>query len=472
MLRFPYAVGFSIPETNHEFGAPLPRADNGAIVLIRVIPLYTLHGWLLYKSDSPSLLMGSLEPSASSSLLFDDIMVVFVDYDHDAFPRAHEGTYQAYLQPDKPALSKLKAVDSDLPTHHENDHSMHDHAKNDGSHKIVNRNGFSAALNCYPIVKEIARQVDLNTLYALSRTCRQFHANLAPYRHQLVKQTLRCENEYVETWSDLLDGRAAIPDSVRSVLRLRSVGDAPGSYAGIAPSKPLQEISSKIAFVAYVLPAVQHPWPPILPGAGLVQLRLKPRFRQTFPVSRHQLLSIHHTLRSSDTTYRRGWTWRTRYSTYLGGLGTGIGEGCQGVKCGREEDCLAAQEIELEVECEADEWSPSRSSHNHHHDDARIDGHLSFQDELLGDQSLERTNSRDEEKPGYFRQEIIGIGGRVKQKAKKRVTVGACVVEYEDERDTGQYLTREEQGLNRSWCGWCCRVIPSKDDLAYPLSIH
>jgi hypothetical protein len=77
-------------------------------------------------------------------------MVVFVDYDHDAFPRAHEGTYQAYLQPDKPALSKLKAADSDLPTHHENDHSMHDHAKNDGSHKIVNRNGFSAALNCYP----------------------------------------------------------------------------------------------------------------------------------------------------------------------------------------------------------------------------------------------------------------------------------------------------------------------------------
>ncbi|EAW24792.1 uncharacterized protein NFIA_102770 [Aspergillus fischeri NRRL 181] len=336
-------------------------------------------------------------------------MVVFVDYDHDAFPGAHDGTY---LQPDKPALSKLKAIGSDPPTHPENDHSMHDHAKNDGSHEILNRNGFSAALSCYPIVKEIARQVDLNTLYALSRTCRQFHANLAPYRHQLVKQTLRCENEYVETLSDLLDGRAAIPDSVRSVLRLVSQGT--------------------------------------LTAGRLVRGK---------------------TLRSSDTTYRRVWTWRTRYSTYLGGLGTGIGEGCQGVKCGREEDCLAAQEIELEVECEADEWSLSGSSHNHQ-DDARIHGHLSPQDELLRDQSLERTNSRDEEKPGYFRQEIIGIGGRVKQKAKKRVTVGACVVEYEDERDTGQYLIREEQGLNRSWCGWCCRVIPSKDDLAYPLSIH
>jgi hypothetical protein len=178
------------------------------------------------------------------------------------------------------------------------------------------------------------------------------------------------------------------------------------------------------------------------------------------------------TLRSSDTTYRRVWSWRTRYSTYLGGLGTGIGEGCQGVKCGREEDCLVAQEIELEVECEADESSPSGSLHNHSHGNARGHGHLSPQDELLRDQSLDRHNSRDEEKPGYFRQEIIGIGGRVKQKAKKRVTVGACVVEYEDERDTGQYLTREEQGLNRSWCGWCCRVIPSKDDLAHPLSIR
>ncbi|KAK9579563.1 hypothetical protein V6Z96_005483 [Aspergillus fumigatus] len=438
-------------------------------------------------------------------------MVVFVDYDHDAFPRAHEGTYQAYLQPDKPALSKLKAVDSDLPTHHENDHSMHDHAKNDGSHKIVNRNGFSAALNCYPIVKEIARQVDLNTLYALSRTCRQFHANLAPYRHQLVKQTLRCENEYVETLSDLLDGRAAIPDSVRSVLRLVSQGTLTagrlvrGKVGRCArdmvaecrrcsriicrnctiktpPRNILKDRVRRLCTTCRTAPLAAH----------LTRSRSSTTSSETqvppdlssftasafihSPCSCEDMVWLCYpcgkTLRSSDTTYRRGWTWRTRYSTYLGGLGTGIGEGCQGVKCGREEDCLAAQEIELEVECEADEWSPSRSSHNHHHDDARIDGHLSFQDELLGDQSLERTNSRDEEKPGYFRQEIIGIGGRVKQKAKKRVTVGACVVEYEDERDTGQYLTREEQGLNRSWCGWCCRVIPSKDDLAYPLSIH
>jgi hypothetical protein len=62
----------------------------------------------------------------------------------------------------------------------------------------------------------------------------------------------------------------------------------------IAPSNPQPEISSKIAFVACVPPAVQHPWPPILPGALLVQLLLKHRCRQTLPVSRHQLLYIHH----------------------------------------------------------------------------------------------------------------------------------------------------------------------------------
>lgn len=74
----------------------------------------------------------------------------------------------------------------------------------------------------FRIVKEIARSVDLNTLHALSRTCRQFHANLAPYRHQLVKQTLRCENEYIETLSDLLRSGTPIPDSVKSVIRLLS----------------------------------------------------------------------------------------------------------------------------------------------------------------------------------------------------------------------------------------------------------
>lgn len=167
-------------------------------------------------------------------------------------------------------------------------------------------------------------------------------------------------------------------------------------------------------------------------------------------------------LRRNDTTYRRVWTWRTRYSTYLGGLGTGIGEGCQGVKCGRGESCLAGQEIELEVECEADEsMSHSPPEYGYHF------GHR-FEQAHHGshNHSHERWEDPDEKEPGYLRQEIIGIGGRVKQRAKKRIMVGACVVEHEDERETGDYLTREEEGTHRSWCGWCWRVIPAKHEVS------
>jgi hypothetical protein len=175
-------------------------------------------------------------------------------------------------------------------------------------------------------------------------------------------------------------------------------------------------------------------------------------------------------LRSNDTTYRRVWTWRTRYSTYLGGgLGTGIGEGYQGVKCGRGQECLAAQEIELEVDCEADESAAGLSDHNNPHGyghHIHSYGSSPPSNNGLGDSmQIERIDSRDDEEPGYFRQEIVGIGGVVKHKVKKRVTVGACVVEHEDERETGQYLRPEETGQHRSWCGWCWRVVPSKEEL-------
>lgn len=122
------------------------------------------------------------------------------------------------------------------------------------------------------------------------------------------------------------------------------------------------------------------------------------------------------------------------------------------MKCGRGEECLAAQEIELEVDCEADEGSSDSSSTGHsptghpHHD-------------------LFSNDSHDDEEPGYFRQEVIGLGGRVKHKSKKRVMVGACVVEYEDERETGKYLVREEEGLHRAWCGWCSRIITAKSEV-------
>ncbi|KAJ5440807.1 hypothetical protein N7491_003213 [Penicillium cf. griseofulvum] len=352
-----------------------------------------------------------------------------------------------------------------------------------------NRNGFSAALSCYPIVKEIARAIDLNTLYALSSTCRQFHVNLAPFRHQLVKETLRCENEYIETLAEMLDSGSVLPDSVKSVIRLLS---RPGEHRRMTRGKVAKcarDMVDECRRCAKVNCTVKPPSQPAL----------KNRIRRlcapcgTAPLSSHLSYptSDPHpdpwdensvaavafarspchceeavwlctqcgtTLRSSDTTYRRVWTWRTRYSTYLGGgLGTGIGEGCQGVKCGRGESCLAAQEIELEVDCEANEGSGSGS-----------DTSSTEQSPAAPSFGLEgagvSTDSHDDEEPGYFRQEVIGLGGVVKHKSKKRVNVGACVVEYEDERETGNYLEREEQGLYRSWCGWCSRVIPAKSE--------
>jgi hypothetical protein len=70
------------------------------------------------------------------------------------------------------------------------------------------------------------------------------------------------------------------------------------------------------------------------------------------------------------------------------------------------------------------------------------------------------------EETGYLRQEIIGIGGRMKQITKKRVRVAACAVEYQDERETGEYLTREEERFDRAWCGWCNRAIPARHEKA------
>ncbi|KAE8145357.1 hypothetical protein BDV25DRAFT_164876 [Aspergillus avenaceus] len=417
-------------------------------------------------------------------------MVVFVDLDHDMFNKHQFARTDALphllAEPAKPTLSKLMAVKSDYSTKLSADKPEHETTQFHEEEQRLNRNAFSAALSCYPIVKEIARCVDLNTLHALSRTCRQFHANLMPYRHQLIKQTLRCENEYVETLSDLLHGGAAIPESVKSVIQLlnqearRSGRLTAGKVAKCArdmvaecrrcskvvcrncTAKPPMSTMLKNRIRRLCTTCQTAPLPDLLalslPTSPADVPQPSPLDSPSFtatafqrtPCSCPDSVWLCHTcgqfVRSSDTTYRRVWTWRTRYSTYLGGLGTGIGEGCQGVKCGRGEGCLAAQEIELEVECDADGSSSPTGSHNHPND---------------------HRDSREEEEPGYFRQEIIGIGGVVKHKAKKRFMVGSCVVEHEDERETGEYLTREEQGLHRTWCGWCWRVIPSQSDLAH-----
>ena len=149
--------------------------------------------------------------------------------------------------------------------------------------------------------------------------------------------------------------------------------------------------------------------------------------------------------RAADTTYARGWAWRTRYTAYLGGLGTGIGEGNEGVQCGRRGACFAAQLVECEVECGG---------------------------RAPADPREEAVGGRTWSGGGFEVQEMEGVGGVVKMKVKKMVRVGRWVEEWEDERDglstegRVRVLEREIEGRNRSWCAWCERVIPSKDDMA------
>lgn len=162
------------------------------------------------------------------------------------------------------------------------------------------------------------------------------------------------------------------------------------------------------------------------------------------------------TLHSDDTTYIRVFSWRTRYSVYLGGgLGAGMGDTCQGVPCGRGDRCLAAEEIEVEIDCDVDD-SVNNNEHAEHYPSSPHDG------EKHHHHHSHSHPHADDEGPGYLRQEIMGVGGVVKHKVKKRVKVGASVEEHDDERESSVYLRREARGEVRSWCGWCDRVVPGK----------
>lgn len=66
--------------------------------------------------------------------------------------------------------------------------------------------------------------------------------------------------------------------------------------------------------------------------------------------------------------------------------------------------------------------------------------------------------------PGYARQEVEGIGNKIKSVKKTMVRVGGCVPEWGDEKLSGISLRREANGEVRSLCGWCSRVLPGERD--------
>ncbi|KAI4125605.1 MAG: hypothetical protein LQ347_005318 [Umbilicaria vellea] len=286
-----------------------------------------------------------------------------------------------------------------------------------------NLNGFSAALSCYP-------------LHALSRTCRQFRANLLQFRKHLVTQSIRCQNEEPACTKEHgspeleLDGTwHLISDGGLAVTRLTS-----GKVGKCA--RDMVSDCRRCGMVVCRSSSTFSSSPPSIPVFTTAAF-------SRGPCSCAEVVwlckTCGHALRNEDTTYKRVWTWRTRYSVCLGGLGTGIGEGNEGVECGRREHCLAARDIEVEIDCGAGDLARSLSSSPSAPPRER-------------NSSLDLAGSEDEtgaeswwagEKAGYLRQEIEGIGGVVKKKVKKKVRVGKTVREYEDEREKAEYLERE-----------------------------
>ena len=154
--------------------------------------------------------------------------------------------------------------------------------------------------------------------------------------------------------------------------------------------------------------------------------------------------------RNTDKNYKQVWIWRSRYSTHLGGIGTGIGNGAEGVKCGRGINCLAVREVEVEVDGEGENVA------------AYVEDASATPTEPT---DVSDTTVDGSKKTGYLHHEIEGIGGRVKKKVTARVRVGAVVDEYEDEGESINLLAREARGEKRSWCGWCERVVPGPNDM-------
>ena len=150
-----------------------------------------------------------------------------------------------------------------------------------------------------------------------------------------------------------------------------------------------------------------------------------------------------------------------------------MGAGDQGQKCARGEECLDRMGAGLcwvEIDCCEQQapntqhfTSPSLSEY----DTSGLVGEDSFAEDSTSSMGLMGTDaptSTTSNKPGYLRQEIEGIGGVVKKKVKKKVRTGATVWEFDDERESGKYLEREASGVQRSWCGWCYRVVMGEHD--------
>ncbi|ROT41430.1 hypothetical protein SODALDRAFT_357472 [Sodiomyces alkalinus F11] len=374
------------------------------------------------------------------------------------------------------------------------------------------RNVVTRAFGQYPIVKSVVQHIDLNTLDSLARTSYLIHQSLIQCRSSLLRATLRCVNDDIPVDPDsTLQYRARAgyhyfgQGSV--ILSGNDIqGRAPYNGKSGQCARDLVNECRKCDVPVCRNCTIKRPSQSSLidrhrrlcqtcadaPLSSLLNLPTDPTSPLSSDLIQRELCQCDQKvgvwlcqpcgrgIRTSDSDYSRIWRWRNQYGEVLGGLGTGIGEGDRGVICGREGHCLAAKEVEQETDCDAAdarEGSPlsmASSSDNAPAWPATSLYYLSGGGNANGVHSHlvdeRRTPSPMQLGPGYERHEIVGIGGVVKRKLVRLVRVGACVPEWEDERLRSEFLRRNRSGQVRSFCGWCCRVIPGKSDLAQIVS--
>ncbi|KAG5966096.1 hypothetical protein E4U57_003003 [Claviceps arundinis] len=365
-------------------------------------------------------------------------------------------------------------------------------------------NCIGRAFQCYPIIASIVSSIDLNTLDALARSCRSVHHGLIQYRSVLLTSTLHCRNENISVNAEdfsryraqasgrhyMENGRGYHGKSGRCardmVDECRKCGDVICRNCAIKPPAPIALRARHRRLCRTCIKA---------PVAALAIPRLDPNLPFTSDSVQQSLCQCEtcgvwlcqpcgRSIRGADNEYQSIWRWRTQYGEVLGGLGTGIGDGDRGVICGREAACLAARDREHEVDCDAQDardngtapWdeqpvymttanSAPPSLGAHASSTLSPLGPTTLLGSLIEEDRHGQTSS-PQLGPGYERHEIEGIGGRVKRKLVRMVRVGACVPEWDDEKGCGSCaLAPELKGCARSWCGWCCRVIPGKSDL-------
>ncbi|GAP83109.1 putative sulfate transporter [Rosellinia necatrix] len=437
-------------------------------------------------------------------------MAIFVDLDEESEPprtqalRSEWDGERAKLRLQQQALAIVNTTAAHAQGGSAATNADNESAANQGMRENPNRNRMTEAFGCYPIVIAVVSWLDLNTLDNLARTCRQIRENLLQYRRPLVTRTLHCykeqpplepeENEMTWYHMSINESYKRKGSCARDmVAECRRCAIPVCRNCVIRPPGPstFRDRHRRLCIPCTKAPAAVLARPSLLPATPIDADEMQRAICTCERDSVWLCQPCGRNIIGADQDYRSIWRWRNQYGEVLGG--TGIGEGDRGVICGREAACLGAKEVEQETDCDAADAreqhhassSSSSSSFSPASTPSPSSSFTTGSPLSTGSSSNSVGNSENGSyrtpsphphsaglavsgsglRPGYARHEIEGIGGVVKTKLVRMLRVGACVPEWEDEKNKGQILEREVTGGRRSWCGWCLRVIPGARDM-------